>query len=136
MSRENNLKGSIREARAVLDLMQRGFEVFRPTSTATCDLVALKYGTTLRVEVTGGLSKRPSASGPVTQQSSSGGSCVDCRLFDLLMRYTDEGDRCVYLPSMYLKKNKATKDLPILWEPSKHTPQKNLSRIQQLEKEC
>ena len=132
MSRAENLKGATREAATVLDLMQRGFEVFRPTSTASCDLIALKYGITLRIEVTGG--RRASESGPITQHSSSGGRSLDCRLFDVLVRHIETGE-VLYLPSMHLKESAATLDLPLRWIPSKYTTKKTLSRTQQMEKE-
>jgi Holliday junction resolvase-like predicted endonuclease len=44
--------GTIGELRASLDLLTKGYEIFRATSPATsCDLIAMKDGRCLRVEV-------------------------------------------------------------------------------------
>jgi len=44
--------GAVGELKTVVDLMSRGFEVFRAVSpAASCDLIALKEGKSVRVEV-------------------------------------------------------------------------------------
>ncbi len=133
MSREMNLKGAEREMTVALDLMRRDFQVFRPVSTATCDLIALKYGVSLRIEVTGGYTC--TSSGPITQISKYGGRSVDCRLFDVLVRCADNGEM-VYLPSGFLKKNEATEDLPLQWLYNKNTSDKVRERAKDMKEKC
>jgi hypothetical protein len=134
MSREGNLKGAAREMRVTLDLMERGFEVFRPMSTATCDLIALKYGIPLRIEVKGvhgKTSKHPS--GPIaTTESSRGGNNPNSKLFDVLVRFNDIGET-FYQRSILHTINAASADLPLREEYSKSTTKKNLSRAEGLE---
>jgi ribosomal protein S27AE len=47
-----NTLGAVNELRASADLLLRGFEVFRSVSpSCSCDLIAMRKGITLRVEV-------------------------------------------------------------------------------------
>lgn len=44
--------GALSEMRTAVDLMLRGYEVFRPVSpSATCDLIGLRYGILVRFQV-------------------------------------------------------------------------------------
>jgi len=54
--------GAIGELRVCADLMERGFEVFRALSQArhSCDIVALRNGLMLRIEVRTGTQRTPS----------------------------------------------------------------------------
>jgi hypothetical protein len=123
MSREGNLKGAAREMSVALDLMSHDFEVFRPLSTATCDLIALKYGISLRIEVKGvhGHCRKPS--GPVTTRKSRGGNNPDCELFDILVRFNDN-EEMFYQRSALHSINKASADLPLREEFDKNVSNK------------
>jgi predicted AAA+ superfamily ATPase len=81
---ESGRQGAIGETAVALDLMRRGYEVFRPLNPqATCDLLALKEGTCIRVEC------------KVSRLSISGSLYRDVRdktdKFDLLAIITPSG---------------------------------------------
>ncbi len=53
---ENSVVGTISELVVCLDLMKRGYSVFRPMNGCeSCDIIALKGGKMIRVEVTTGV---------------------------------------------------------------------------------
>lgn len=122
MSREGNLKGAQRELRVSLDLMSKGFEVFRPMHPTSCDILALKHGLTLRIEVkgmSGHTGKSPS--GPVAMlYGGSGGNKGDCRKFDVLVRVS-ENNELFYQRSVLHSSNKASADLPLREEINSRT---------------
>ena len=129
MSREGNLIGAERELLVSLDLMRRGFEVFRPMHATSCDILALKYGLTLRIEVKGTSKGFRNPSGPVSSLPTKNGSPPDCREFDILVRFQRDGEM-TWQPSVHFSSNKAAAELPIRWEYSNYITKKNLSRAQ------
>ena len=86
MSREGNLKGAEREALVVAELSRLGFETFTGNGNTTFDIVAVKHGLCLRIEVKGVAgSGGKSFSGPTGCLSTSGGNPC-CKYFDILVR--------------------------------------------------
>ncbi len=135
MSHAGNLKGAEREMLVSVDLLRRGFEVFRPVCATSCDVLALKYGITLRIEVKGPPKGYRNPSGPVAGLPTRHDGGPDCQLFDVLVRCSDDGEMC-YQRSILHTINKASAELPLREEVSKSTTKKNLRRANQLENEC
>ena len=79
--REHMLEGAARQASVETDLLRRGFEVANGTGLVSCDLIALKAGVCLRVEVRG-KKKKPFPYGPVTNVLS--GQKKHATWFDVL----------------------------------------------------
>jgi hypothetical protein len=132
MNREHLLRGAEREAAVVSDLFKKGFEVFPAFGTgSSCDMIALKHGELLRVEVKGskhGTQRRKTAhpSGPVASLGH-GSKDSDCRLFDIHISVLDSGE-ILYQRSALHVVNKASAELPLREDYSKHTTKKNLER--------
>ena len=56
---DRHMAGVLNELAVVRDLAERGYEVFRPVSTkASCDIIALREGRVVRVEVRHGFLRR------------------------------------------------------------------------------
>ena len=129
MSHVGNLKGAEREMLVSVDLLKRGFEIFRPACATSCDIIALKYGKSLRIEVKGvrASQKRRNPSGPVGSFKNVTGGNADCRLFDVLVRVADD-NTLLYQRSIFHKTNAASAELPLRESVSHHTTKKNLER--------
>jgi hypothetical protein len=125
MSREGNLKGVERESLVVSEFAKMGWETFSGNGNTSCDLIALKQGVLLRVEVKGlgNKSKRPS--GPYACIPKHRGSTFDCRECDILIRFNSKGDAFWQRSAAYKGESHG---LPLREKMSIHTTKKNLSR--------
>ena len=123
MSHVGTLKGAEREMIVSVDFLKRGFEIFRPACATSCDILVLKYGESLRIEVKGLRRRGSNPSGPVASVPSRNGSTPDCRDFDVLASVLDTGE-IIYQPSVRLSRNRSTEDIPLRWEYSKRVTNK------------
>ena len=125
MSREGNLKGVERESIVVAEFAKMGWETFSGNGNTSCDLIALKQGVMLRVEVKGmgGNTKKPS--GPYSCIPKHRGSTFDCRECDILIRFNSEGETFWQRSIAYKGESQG---LPLREEYNKKTTKKNLSR--------
>lgn len=128
MSREMNLKGAWRESVVAADLQSKGFEVFTALGTASCDLIAHKYGLCLRIEVKG----PHHGVAPIAPLGcmSKARYCSD---FDVFATVVDK-DTIVYARSVLHIPNKASKELGMA-EYSPHTTKRYIERARKLKEE-
>lgn len=133
MSREGNLKGAEREALVVAELSRLGFETFTGNGNTTCDIIAVKHGLCLRIEVKGTSGTGGKGfSGPFSGLPNCNGGNPDCRLCDILIRVGEQGE--IYMQRSILHSiNKASAELPLREEINSRTTKKNLRRAQQME---
>ena len=133
MSREGNLKGAEREALVVAELSRLGFETFIGNGNTTCDIVAVKHGLCLRIEVKGTAgSGGKSFSGPFSGKPNHHGGNPDCRLCDVLVRVGEQEELYMQRSALHTI-NAASAELPLREEVNSRTTKKNLRRAQQME---
>ena len=126
---QGQLEGSARELVVTIDLMRRGFEVFRTVCpNSSFDIVAHKNGFLLRIEVKGDNKTRtPRGTGPVgcigTRTKTND---TDCRKFDILAAV--KGNSVRYLRSALHTFNAASKELVGEEVVNPKTTKKNLLR--------
>ena len=109
MSREGNLKCAEREALVIAKLSRLGFETFIGNGNTTCDIVAVKHGLCLRIEVKG-----------------TAGLC------DVPIRVGEQEELYMQRSALHTI-NAASAELPLREEINSRTTKKNLRRAQQME---
>jgi hypothetical protein len=131
MSREGNLKGVERESLVVAALAKMGWETFSGNGNTSCDLIAMRQGVLLRIEVKGmgGHTKQPS--GPYSCIPKHRGSTFDCRECDVLVRFNSKDEVFWQRSAAYKGESHG---LPLREDYSKHTTKKNLERAERMEK--
>jgi hypothetical protein len=102
MSKEGNLKGIEREALVIAELSRKGFETFKALGATSCDLIALKLGVCLRIEVKGIHTRGTWRRGPITSEGRGKGH-PDCRKFDVLAQVDDDNKIVHYTRSAICK---------------------------------
>lgn len=103
--RPHLLKGAMGESLVTLDLMERGFEVYKAYGNFSCDLIARKHGVNVAIEVKYKKTKGAHR-GPVGAVSDG----LRADRFDVLANVRDDKS-IVYQRSKFHQVNSASKEL-------------------------
>ena len=133
MSREGNLLGIQREAFVIAEFAKRDWETFSGNGNTSCDIIALKDGVSLRVEVKGQGNRKREPSGPCGSTPSRNSSTPDCREFDILVSFSSDGQMFWQRSILYKGESYG---LPLREERNPSTRKDYINRAQQMEKPC